>query len=339
MLTLAELTGFADGPPLEPSEALIERIRALGRSLGIEPLPLLTERADIWSYGRNGRVSCGGATRLMATADGWLALSLARPDDESLVPAWIGCDASWPDIESVLRARPTTELVERGRLLGLPLAGLGERAPGPVVRATRLGDAPPLAEPPRVVDLSALWAGPLCTRLLRDRGARVVKVESTTRPDGARRGPAEFFDRLHHGKEFLSIDFQFEEVRDVLSRSDVVIEGSRPRALEQLGIRAEELVERGPRVWVSITGHGRTAPQRDWVGFGDDAAVAGGLVAWWQGAPCFFGDAIADPLTGVAAAAAVVDALRQGGRWLIDCNLAGVAAHVAGGDTVSWSAA
>jgi hypothetical protein len=43
------------------------------------------------------------------------------------------------------------------------------------------------------------------------------------------------------------------------------------------------------------------------------------------------GDAIADPLTGMAGAVAVLDALRRGGRWLIDCNLAGVAAYVAAG--------
>ncbi|MEY2460795.1 MAG: hypothetical protein QOG30_2625, partial [Acidimicrobiaceae bacterium] len=84
------------------------------------------------------------------------------------------------------------------------------------------------------------------------------------------------------------------------------------------------------RVWLSITGHGRGDSQRNWVGFGDDAAVAGGLVGWWEGAPCFMGDAIADPLTGIAGAGAVLDALREGGRWLIDCNLAGVAAYVAG---------
>jgi crotonobetainyl-CoA:carnitine CoA-transferase CaiB-like acyl-CoA transferase len=181
------------------------------------------------------------------------------------------------------------------------------------------------------VDLASLWAGPLCTRLLCDRGARVVKVESRTRPDGARRGPAEFFDRMHHGKELVTIDFTTDAIAAVLRTADVVVEGSRPRALEQLGIDAHELVRAGPRVWLSITGHGRTEPQRNWVGFGDDAAVAGGLVAYdADDQPCFLGDAVADPLTGIAGAAAVLDALGEGGRWLIDCNLAGVAAYVAG---------
>jgi crotonobetainyl-CoA:carnitine CoA-transferase CaiB-like acyl-CoA transferase len=137
---------------------------------------------------------------------------------------------------------------------------------------------------------------------------------------------------MHEGKEFHAIDFSTEALREEILAADVVVEGSRPRALEQLGIDARDVIERGPRVWLSITGHGRGEPERNWVGFGDDAAVAGGLVAWSHDQPCFVGDAIADPLTGIAGAAAVLAALQEGGRWLIDCNLAGVAAFVAAGD-------
>jgi crotonobetainyl-CoA:carnitine CoA-transferase CaiB-like acyl-CoA transferase len=83
-------------------------------------------------------------------------------------------------------------------------------------------------------------------------------------------------------------------------------------------------------VWVSITGHGRTGPARDRVGFGDDAAVAGGLVCRQDGRPVFCADAIADPTSGMVAAAAVLDALATGGRWLLDVAMSGVAAHLAG---------
>ena len=329
-LLLRELTGPADGAPIEPSSDVLDAIRALAAPLGVDPLPLLTERAEIWSYGRNGRISCGGATRLMRAAhDEWIALSLTRSDDEDLVPAWIGCEPDWPSIERTVATRSAAEVVDRGRLLGLPIATLGERHAGPPWTSTRVGDAPPLDREPVVVDLSSLWAGPLCTRSLHERGARVIKVESTTRPDGARRGPAAFFEVMHRGKGFVALDFKSGALTDLLRTADVVVEGSRPRALEQLGIDARALLEHGPRVWLSITGHGRDEPQRNWVGFGDDAAVAGGLVAHTDdGTPCFLGDAIADPLTGIAGAAAVLDALKAGGRWLIDCNLAGVAAHV-----------
>jgi len=66
------------------------------------------------------------------------------------------------------------------------------------------------------------------------------------------------------------------------------------------------------------------------VAFGDDAAAAGGLVGWSGDRPVFFGDAIADPLSGIAAAAATVDALGCGGRWLLDVSMASVAASLAG---------
>ena len=330
-LRLADLTGPADGPPVEPPAKVVERIHELAAPLGIDPMPLLTERAEIWSYTRNGRISCGGATRLLRAADNWIALSLTRADDEDLVPAWIGCDPSWEAIEGAVACSRATDLVERGRLLGLPIAQLGEGHASTPARRHRAGNASLLDRAPVVVDLSALWAGPLCTRLLRERGARVIKVESTTRPDGARHGPAAFFERMHGGKEFVSLEFTAANLRPLLLGADVVVEGSRPRALEQLGLDARELLKRGPRVWLSITGHGRDEPQRNWVGFGDDAAVAGGLVVHTDdGQPCFLGDAIADPLTGIAAAVAALDALHAGGRWLIDCNLSGVARYVAG---------
>jgi crotonobetainyl-CoA:carnitine CoA-transferase CaiB-like acyl-CoA transferase len=83
-------------------------------------------------------------------------------------------------------------------------------------------------------------------------------------------------------------------------------------------------------VWASITGYGRAAPGRDWVAFGDDAAAAGGLVVWDEDGPCFCADAVADPLTGLAAASAILTALREGGRWLIDAAMAGVSAQLAG---------
>jgi len=330
-LRLADLTGHADGPPIETPSRILDAIHQLAAPLAIDPLPRLTERAEIWSYGRNGRVSCGGASRLLRAADDWLAVSITRSDDEDLVPAWIGCNCDWRAIEAGVSTHEATEVVDRGRLLGLPIARLGERTATTPWTAERLGAAAPFERSPIVVDLSSLWAGPLCTRILADRGARVVKVESRTRPDGARRGSAEFFGRMHHGKELVSIDFARDELLRLLSSANVVVEGSRPRALEQLGIDARRLVTTGPRVWLSITGHGRTEPERNWVGFGDDSAVAGGLVAYDDnGEPCFLGDAIADPLAGLAAARAITEALETGGRWLIDCNLSGVASYVSG---------
>jgi crotonobetainyl-CoA:carnitine CoA-transferase CaiB-like acyl-CoA transferase len=185
------------------------------------------------------------------------------------------------------------------------------------------------------VDLSALWAGPLCGDLLASVGADVVKVESTARPDGARRGPRSFFDLLNGRKRSVALDFQSPEgiraLHALVRRADIVIEASRPRALEQLGIRAADVVrDGGPQVWIAISGHGRGRDGAHRVAFGDDAAAAGGLVVWHQQTPLFCADAVADPLTGLTAASVCLDALRGGGRWVLEVSMAGVCAEWAG---------
>jgi hypothetical protein len=83
-------------------------------------------------------------------------------------------------------------------------------------------------------------------------------------------------------------------------------------------------------VWASITSHGRRPEVRERVGFGDVAAVAGGLVAWDSHGPCFVADAVTDPVVGLVTAAAVSEALAAGGRWLLDAAMAPLAASMAG---------
>src|SRR5438445_440620 len=75
------------------------------------------------------------------------------------------------------------------------LAGVAVRGP----RRAPTGGARRRIEGARVVDLSAMWAGPLCASVLGMAGADVIKVEDPRRPDGARFGPPEFFDLLHAG--------------------------------------------------------------------------------------------------------------------------------------------
>lgn len=347
------LTGDAAGAGLVAPRGTVERIVALGAALGVDALALLVERAAVAGLSRRGAVSCGGATRLLPVGGGgWLAVSLARPDDVDLVPAWLGLAGPpadvWAAVATAARGAPdAAALAAAGAGLGLAVGALPRSPPeaagagvaDPVV-AERVGEAPPLAGRPLVVDLSSLWAGPLCTRLLGERGSRVVKVEATGRPDGARQGPPAFFDLLHAGQRSVALDFRdpagLDRLRRLVGAADVVVEGSRPRALAQLGIAPA-----GQRVWLSITGHGRTGAAADRVAFGDDAAVAGGLVAWGgDGRPRFVADAVADPLTGLAAAGAVTAALAAGGRWRLDAALSRVAAVVAGTDAgATWAPA
>jgi hypothetical protein len=278
--------------------------------------------------------------------DGWLAVTLARPDDIAALPAWLERPASslrgdpWSALEAELAGRSGTELVARAELLGLPVAHAAEppaAAPEPV-RAVAGGPRRERAAHPAplVVDLSALWAGPLCAQLLAAAGARVVKVESRVRPDGARGGNAVFFDLLNAGKRSVAVDLSREAdraaLRRLIGRADAVIESARPRALRAFGLDAEPLVRAtAGLVWVSITGHGRDS---DRVAFGDDAASAGGLAALagrGDGGPLFCADAVADPLAGLHAAAATLEAWEDGGAVLLDVSLARVAAHAAAG--------
>lgn len=356
------ITGRRHAPPLGPPAGFVPKLQGLadrfaqlsgvlGRVVTVDPLALLSERAAIAGWARQGTMSCGGATRLVRARDGWLAVSLARADDIDLVPAWIERPGPitdvWEAVERYAAASIGREAVERGVLLGLPIARLPSppaASAGPVLSPPPLpvtATAFSVPEEPRrsgllrVVDLSALWAGPLCGSLLGAAGAEVIKVESTRRPDGARLGPAAFFDLMNGGKRSVALDLQdpsgVASLVELLRTADVVIESSRPRALEQLGISVEAVMAAGRvRVWTSITAHGRTGPAARRVGFGDDAAVAGGLVSWDAAGPCFCADAVADPLTGVVAAVATLDKLQAGGRWLLDVAMADVAAHLAG---------
>jgi hypothetical protein len=334
------LTGQPD-TPLGPPEGLVEGVERLARPFpGLDALSLLGERAALMGLWRRGATSCGGSCRLLRAAEGWCAVSLPRMEDIESVPAWLELDeapattpAIWSAVEKSLATRHLSGLVERAGLLGLPVARVGEAAGTQPVARVALGPAP-VRDPARllVADLSALWSGPLCGDLLAAAGAHVVKVESTGRPDGARRGPADFFDLLNGRKRSVALDFGTERgakaLREIVQRADVVIEASRPRALAQLGIDAQEVVRSGgPQVWVSITGYGRAG---DRVAFGDDAAAGGGLVVWHKDAPMFCADAVADPLSGLTAAGACLAALGGGGRWLLDVSMAGVCAALAG---------
>lgn len=339
------LTGRPGGPPLFAppllgplgvapflqvlAERLMRLSSLLGSSVVLDGPALLGERAAITGHQRQGEVSCGGASRLLRTLDGWIAVSLARDEDHASVPAWLEADVDGRDplaVERCVERRPSAQLLERAALLGLACGALGETDEGAVPTVER--GAAPAVQSLRdiiVVDLSSLWAGPLCGQLLAAAGARVIKVESTQRPDGARLGPRAFFDLLHAGKESIALDLTSASGRRTLgavcARADVVIEGSRPRALAQLGVDAHLAPA---RVWLSVTGHGRRQPMR--VGFGDDAAVAGGLVAVDGDGPVFAADAAADPIAGLLGAVAVLDRLAAGGKWLVDLSLSAAAA-------------
>lgn len=310
-------------------------------AVAVDATELLTGRAALLDIAPHGQSSAGGATLLLATQDRWCALTLSRADDIDMIPALLQQDPAegdvWPAIRSWAAQRTAAEVAERTRLLGLPVAVLGETAPKPPeVKHLAPRQAGPLAGM-LVADLSSMWAGPLCGQLLARAGATVVKVESRNRPDGTRAGSAEFFAWMNGEKLCYATDFdQPHDVAALLDVADVVIEASRPAALARRGLGPGAVTVRPGRIWLRITGHGTDGEKADWVAFGDDAAVSGGLVGYREGTPVFVGDAIADPLTGLHAAAAVAASRERGGGELIEFSMAAVAAGYppGGGDDV-----
>ncbi|MGD1239641.1 CoA transferase [Mycobacterium seoulense] len=334
---LAYLTGEPDGPPdFSRANVLTHAQRvatAVGWRLGfaIDAAGLLAGRAALLGLTRGGRVSAGRATRLLAAADGWCAITLSRPDDAAAVPALVQSDDAtgdpWPALRRWAATQSLSAIIERATLLDLPAARLGEAgAAAPRIRPWGARGPARGSAGLLVADLSSMWAGPLCGQLLARAGATVVKVESPARPDGTRAGNQAFFDWMNGEKLSYCVDFdrQAGELRELLAVADVVIEGSRPAALTRRGLGPDDVAAGGGRIWLRIKGYTDRRPA-----FGDDAAVGGGLVGVAAGGPVFCGDAIADPLTGLEAARVVVDSLGRGGGELIEVSMAAVAAGYA----------
>jgi hypothetical protein len=294
-------------------------VMALARDLRLEP-------PGLWSPNR--------CCRLVEAAEGWIAVSLAREDDRAAVPAWIGCalDAEpWEAIVAAARGLSVRALLEQAVLLHMPVAIVGEAAPTPSSGSV-LDRTGGLKQALKVLDLSALWAGPYCGALLAEAGAKVIKVESTTRPDPTAISTPQLDARLNGRKRRITMDLRSSELLSLIDTAHILITSGRPHALARLGLTPDALFARNPNlIWVAITAHGWTGDGAMRVGFGDDCAAAGGLLDWQDGEPRFMGDALADPLTGMVAARAAMEAVAQGQAGLIDVALARSAAHFARG--------
>jgi hypothetical protein len=324
-----------------------EEVAKLARATGskaiasIDGQTLLGERAMLANSAIPDRISAGGGCRLFDALDSNIALNLARVDDRELLPALFESDAfnSLDDqaIATQVARKSALPLVMRGRSMGLAIAAECETLPTstPTIELTAGLPAQCRARAlPRVIDLSALWAGPLASHLLSLAGAEVIKVESVSRPD-AMREVGEFYALLNQGKASVALDFKnakdLRTLKALIASADIVIEAARPRALEQLGVDATHIVSTTPGLtWITITAHGAKGDAANWVGFGDDCGVAGGLSAALRaacGQTGFVGDAIADPLTGIFAALTAWNAWASGKGGRFGIAMSHVVAH------------
>ena len=127
------------------------------------------------------------------------------------MPAWVGVD-SVDDLAVAVRTRPCAELVAQAELLGLAVSSLGEwdshGRPAIVLRAVVTPAAGyALRRQCSVLDLSALWAGPLAAHLLARRRREVTKVESMQRPDDLKLGRPDLYAELNSNKTIVTFDW------------------------------------------------------------------------------------------------------------------------------------
>ena len=189
----------------------------------------------------------------------------------------------------------------------------------------------------RVLDVSAVLAGPNCARYLADFGADVIKVE---RPDGGdslrnlawrdpRDGEGLWWKLVNRNKRTIALDLKaaadVEVLLGLVSDADVFVENFRPGTLERLGLGPDVLLGLNPALVVTrVTGFGQTGPYRSRAGFATIAESMSGLASISgepDGQPLLPAIALTDEVTGLVAAFATMVALRSGVGQVVDVSL------------------
>ena len=282
------------------------------------------------------------------TADGWIRLHAnyawhrerllgvlgVEPDRDAVAAAVAG----WPGLvleDAIAGAGGCAAVVRtpaeaRAHPQGKLVAAL------PLLEVARVGDAPARVEGlrPRVLDLTRVIAGPVCTRTLAAHGADVLRIDSPEMPE-----PAFFANDALVGKRSAFLDLRDPADRSQLDAlvadADVVVQGYRPGALDPFGLAPGALVERHPGLVVlSLSAWSHDGPWSGRRGFDSLVQAATGIAVLERagpGAPPGVLPAqILDHATGYLAAAAVLVALRRqratGGSWHARLSLAQTAA-------------
>ena len=177
----------------------------------------------------------------------------------------------------------------------------------------------------RVIDLSRVIAGPMCTMLLGELGAEIIKVEKLGHGDDGRIwGPwagekSLYFSTFNKDKKSVVVDFRRPEaisiLLELLEKADVLVENYRPGTLEKMGLGKQVLARCNPRLVVtSISGFGQTGPYRDRLALDPLVQAMVGLASMTgtpEGGPTLYGTNVVDITTGLYAAYGTVAALFQ----------------------------
>jgi len=167
-----------------------------------------------------------------------------------------------------------------------------------------------------IVDLSRILSGPVCTMLLADMGAQVIKIEPPPLGDDSRQwgppfigGISTYFLSINRNKKSLGLNLKAEDGRRILwkliEKADVLIENFRPGVLDKLGFGYEAVRKVNPRtVYCSISGFGHTGPYRDRPAYDVIAQGESGmmdLTGYADGPPANLGASLADIVAGLYA--------------------------------------
>lgn len=177
----------------------------------------------------------------------------------------------------------------------------------------------------RVLDLTRILAGPLCTQMLGDMGADVVKVEPPGAGDDTRtwgppflEGEAAYFLGLNRNKRSITLNMAVKPGQEILAKliaqCDVLVENFKLGTLEKWGFGNEWLREHAPRVIrCSISGYGSTGPKAGLPGYDFILQAESGLMSICgepDGEPMKYGVAIVDVCTGMLACNSILAALQ-----------------------------
>src|ERR1700741_4278431 len=185
---------------------------------------------------------------------------------------------------------------------------------------------PPLAGV-RIVDFTRVIAGPLCTQILSDMGAEIIKIENPDGGDDTRKGAgpraggetgeSHFFMTFNRGKKSVALDFTKPDgqkvVHKLLEKADVVIQNFRPGVLKRYGLDYASLHQKNPRlIYLSISAYGQTGPLSDRPGYDPVLQAESGMMSVKgeaDGEGVGHAIAILDTMTAIHSAAAINAAL------------------------------